>query len=97
MRLTKIDKHLRDIHVALWASLDELAARKGLSASGLARFAGLDLTTFNPSKRHHFRSDRPRFPTFETLDRVLCATKTTWPEFIEMIMSKMPESTATTH
>lgn len=90
MWLNKIDGHLREFHGALWAAIDELAANNGLTACGLARRSGLDLTTFNPSKRHHFHSDRPRFPTFETLNRVLCATNTTWPEFIEMVMAKMP-------
>lgn len=38
-------------HEQVWTALDRLAARAGLSASGLARRAGLDPTTFNKSKR----------------------------------------------
>ena len=39
-------------HESIWAAIDALAAKKGLSASGLAKKAGLDPTAFNPSKRH---------------------------------------------
>ena len=38
-------------HAQIWTALDRLAARAGLSASGLAKKAGLDPTTFNKSKR----------------------------------------------
>lgn len=38
-------------HTQIWRGVDRLAQRAGLSASGLARQAGLDPTTFNPSKR----------------------------------------------
>ena len=38
-------------HTDIWRAIDRLAAQHGLSASGLARRAGLDPTTFNKSKR----------------------------------------------
>ena len=38
-------------HAQIWTALDRLAARSGLSASGLAKRSGLDPTTFNRSKR----------------------------------------------
>ena len=38
-------------HAQIWTAIDRLAARADLSASGLARRAGLDPTTFNKSKR----------------------------------------------
>ncbi len=38
-------------HSNVWKALDRLAAEAGLSPSALARRAGLDPTTFNPSKR----------------------------------------------
>ena len=38
-------------HAQVWSAIDRLAARAGLSASGLAKRAGLDPTTFNKSKR----------------------------------------------
>jgi len=60
-------------HADVWAALDALAARNGLSASGLARQAGLDPTTFNPSKRST-RGGRPRWPGTESLAKAMAAT-----------------------
>lgn len=37
--------------LAVWQALDDLAFQRGLSPSGLAKAAGLDATTFNPSRR----------------------------------------------
>ncbi|GGB51135.1 DNA-binding protein [Roseibium aquae] len=60
-------------HNKIWAAIDALATRKGLTPSGLARRAGLDPTTFNPSKR--FAGDgRPRWPSTESLAKILEAT-----------------------
>lgn len=59
-------------HVQIWRGLDRLAQAEGLSASGLARRAGLDPTTFNPSKRLGPPPEsRPRWPSTESLTRVL--------------------------
>jgi len=38
-------------HPQIWRAIDALAARHGMSPSGLAKLAGLDPTTFNKSKR----------------------------------------------
>ncbi|SHL53148.1 S24 family peptidase [Roseibium suaedae] len=60
-------------HAQVWAAIDGLARRYGLSPSGLAKRAGLDPTTFNPSKR--FAGDgRPRWPSTESLAKILEAT-----------------------
>lgn len=60
-------------HAGIWAAIDRLAARHGLSASGLARRAGLDPTTFNRSKR--IAADgRPRWPSTESIAKVLEVT-----------------------
>lgn len=66
-------------HPRLWKALDALARREGLTPSGLARRAGLDPTSFNPSKRHGPSSGRgdpprPRWPSTESLARVLETT-----------------------
>ena len=60
-------------HEDIWRALDTLAAESGLSASGLARRAGLDPTTFNPSKRR-MPDGRARWPSTESLAKVLDAT-----------------------
>lgn len=59
-------------HSRLWAALDTIAQREGLSVSGLAQRAGLDATSFNPSKRFGpGEARRPRWPSTESLTRVL--------------------------
>lgn len=59
-------------HSKVWAALDEIARREGLSVSGLARRAGLDATSFNVSKRFGpGEAKRPRWPSTESLTRVL--------------------------
>ncbi len=60
-------------HEDSWRALDTLAAEHGLSPSGLAKRAGLDPTTFNPSKRR-MPDGRQRWPSTESLSKVLSAT-----------------------
>ena len=60
-------------HEDIWRALDTLAAEHGMSTSGLARRAGLDPTTFNPSKRR-MPDGRARWPSTESLAKVLIAT-----------------------
>lgn len=69
-------------HDAIWQAIDRLALRHNLSPSGLARMAGLDATIFNPSKR--VKSDgRPRWPSTESIAKILQATHTSpWLFFL---------------
>lgn len=71
-------------HAQIWKALDALAGREGLSASGLARRAGLDPTSFNPSKRWSGDPPRPRWPSTESLTRVLAATGVSLGDFAEL-------------
>jgi len=71
-------------HDAIWSAIDRLAAAKGLSASGLARRAGLDATAFNRSKRNA-RDGRPRWPSTESISKVLEATGTTVAGFVAIL------------
>jgi phage repressor protein C with HTH and peptisase S24 domain len=71
-------------HAQIWGALDRLAARAGLSASGLARRAGLDPTTFNKSKRVT-PEGRPRWPSTESVSLSLAATDTTIDQFVALI------------
>ncbi len=68
-------------HEAVWAAIDALAARHGLSPSALARRAGLDPTTFNPCKRIG-ANGKPRWPSTESLAKALNATSTPWHRFL---------------
>lgn len=68
-------------HARIWAAIDQLAAAHELTASGLARRAGLDSTTFNRSKRS--ASDgRPRWPSTESIAKILAATGTDIAHFL---------------
>lgn len=60
-------------HADVWAALDALAERHGLSASGLAKRSGLDSTTFNRSKRTT-RGGRLRWPSTESISKAMTAT-----------------------
>ncbi len=60
-------------HAEIWAAIDALARDNGLTASALARKAGLDPTTFNKSKRIT-REGKPRWPSTESVAKVLEAT-----------------------
>src|SRR5712691_7607672 len=71
-------------HTQIWTALDRLAARAGLSASGLAKKAGLDPTTFNKSKRIT-PDGRPRWPSTESVAKSLAATSTTVDTFVQLI------------
>jgi len=69
-------------HAQIWKAIDGLARHEGLSVSGLARRAGLDATSFNPSKRFGPGDPpRPRWPSTESLTRVLTATGLSLGEF----------------
>lgn len=71
-------------HDQVWTALDRLAARAGLSASGLAKRAGLDPTTFNKSKRIT-PDGRQRWPSTESVSKSLAATNTGIETFVELI------------
>ncbi len=71
-------------HADIWRAIDRLAQEHGLSASGLAKKARLDPTTFNPSKR--LNSDgRPRWPSTESIAKILSATGATFGDFIALM------------
>jgi phage repressor protein C with HTH and peptisase S24 domain len=74
-------------HVRLWGAIDALARRYGLSPSGLARRAGLDATAFNRSKRITLEG-RARWPTTESVAKVLAATGASVEEFVELMAAE---------
>jgi phage repressor protein C with HTH and peptisase S24 domain len=71
-------------HAQIWTALDRLAARAGLSASALAKRAGLDPTTFNKSKRIT-PDGRARWPSTESVAKALAATGTAVDTFVSLI------------
>src|SRR3954466_11431864 len=79
-------------HDQIWDAMDRLAARSGLSPSGLAKASGLDPTTFNKSKRIT-PEGRPRWPSTESVAKSLDATGTTVDTFVSLITDRGGAST----
>lgn len=71
-------------HERVWAAIDALAERHSLSASGLAKRAGLDSTAFNKSKRRS-NDGRPRWPSTESLSKIIEATRSSLEEFLQLV------------
>jgi phage repressor protein C with HTH and peptisase S24 domain len=74
-------------HKQVWSAIDTVAERYGFSASGLAKKAGLDPTSFNPSKRTG-PDGRPRWPTMESISRVLNASGASVEEFMDLLSGR---------
>jgi phage repressor protein C with HTH and peptisase S24 domain len=68
-------------HAEIWRAIDRLAEKSGYSASGLAKSAGLDPTTFNKSKRTS-ADGKPRWPSTESVAKILAVTRTDMHTFI---------------
>ena len=71
-------------HADVWKAIDRLAREYGFSASGLARQSGLDPTTFNKSKRIT-REGKQRWPSTESVAKVLAATGASLGEFVSYV------------
>ena len=71
-------------HKQIWTAIDALAARHDMSPSGLAKLAGLDPTTFNKSKRGG-ANGKLRWPSTESVSKVLAATGATLDEFVSLV------------
>jgi phage repressor protein C with HTH and peptisase S24 domain len=71
-------------HADIWRAIDALARVNDLSASGLARKAGLDPTTFNRSKRAA-PDGRQRWPSTESVAKILDATGCSLGDFVALV------------
>ena len=69
-------------HAKVWRAIDRTAEAHGLSASGLAKAAALDPTSFNRSKRIS-PTRKPRWPSVETIAKVLNSVGDSVEDFIE--------------
>ena len=72
-------------HAQIWRGIDLLAAHAQTSPSGLARRAGLDATTFNPSKRVSSDGSKPRWPSTESLTKALSAANLDFESFAALV------------
>jgi phage repressor protein C with HTH and peptisase S24 domain len=71
-------------HSEIWVAIDRLAHTAGYSTSGLAKKAGLDPTAFNKSKRMS-PEGKPRWPSTESLAKILSVTNVTMNDFTTLI------------
>lgn len=78
-------------HDRIWSAIDHLAERNNLTASGLAKRAGLDATSFNRSKRVS-PDGRKRWPSTESVAKILAATGATLDDFLRLIEPRSPET-----
>lgn len=68
----------------IWQAIERLARAKRISTSRLAIMAGLDSTALNPSKR--VKPDGSlRWPSTETISKILAATDTSVREFAALL------------
>ena len=74
-------------HSQIWTAIDTLAQRHGLTPSALAKRAGLDATTFNRSKRQG-ADGHPRWPSTESIAKILAATGVGVDEFLAIVTSE---------
>lgn len=78
-------------HTEIWTAIDALAKRFDMSPSAMAKMAGLDPTSFNRSKRGD-GDTRPRWPSTESLAKVLEATGVGFSEFAALTERVRPPS-----
>ena len=71
-------------HYQIWHAIELFAHDHGLSCSGLAKRSGLDPTTFNKSKRASVFG-QPRWPSTETISKILNATNSAPQDFFKYI------------
>ena len=76
-------------HKQVWGAIDALAARYDMSASGLAKAAGLDPTTFNKSKRVAING-KQRWPSTESVSKILTATGASIEDFTALLVGAEP-------
>jgi phage repressor protein C with HTH and peptisase S24 domain len=80
-------------HDQIWGAIDALAERYKMSPSGLAKRAGLDPTTFNRSKRVG-ADGRERWPSTESLAKILAATGASLDEFMTLVATPVRRALA---
>lgn len=78
-------------HAQIWQAIDRLATTFGYSPSGLAKQSGLDPTSFNKSKRHG-PDGKPRWPSTESVSRILAATGATMSDFVALVQEDENDS-----
>ena len=69
-------------HSDVWYAIDLFAKEHKMTCSGLAKYCGLDPTSFNKSKRWS-KYGQPRWPSTGSIAKILNATGATLSDFIK--------------
>lgn len=76
---------------AIWDAINYIAKQHGKSCSGFAMLCGLDATAFNTCKRLS-KYGQPRWPSSETLIKVLYGARMTLTQFAQIVESFVQDS-----
>ena len=79
-------KEFNMTHQDIWQAIDRFAVKQNMSCSGLAKFSGLDATTFNKSKRWS-KYGQPRWPSTNSISKILASTGASLEDFTKFIPS----------
>ncbi len=71
-------------HESIWNAIENFAAERRMSCSGLAKCSGLDPTTFNRSKRWS-KEGQPRWPSTLSIAKILTSTNSNIGDFAKYI------------
>jgi len=71
-------------HNDIWSAIDKFANQQHMSCSCLAKNSGLNPTSFNRSKRWT-KYGQPRWPSTNSIAKILNSTGTSIQEFIKYI------------
>lgn len=74
-------------HKQIWDAVDAIARTNGTTPSGLAKRAGLDPTSLNKSKRGVSPMERERWPSTETLSKILSVAEMTLTDLDNLILA----------
>lgn len=69
-------------HNDVWDAIDHFANAHHMTCSGLAKYSGLDPTTFNKSKRYS-KYGQPRWPSTGSIAKILSATGCNINDFLK--------------
>lgn len=74
-------------HYQIWHAIELFADAHGMTCSRLARYSGLDATTFNKSKRMSIYG-QPRWPSTASIAKIVNATGASAQDFFKFITNE---------
>lgn len=79
-------------HNQIWQAIELFAKEHGFSVSGLAKYSGLDPTSFNRSKRSSLYG-QPHWPSMLSIAKILKATNSQPDDFFKFIHENQDDET----